>query len=145
FGYPTPAHTGEAHYLMSKTESTATLVDEQDTDTVSNMAAESIENQLSITTSAGTDSTVVVVSGEVDAATSDTLRAAIFDVIEGGQTNVVVDMSEVSFIDSSGLRVLIGGYKAADTAGGKLSVGSPSDAVVRLLEITGQFERFTAK
>lgn len=109
------------------------------------MAAEPIENQLSLTTSAHDDHTVVQVSGEVDAATSDTLRAAIFDVIEAGQTNVVVNMNEVSFIDSSGLRVLIGGYKAADAAGGTLRVGSPSDAVVRLLEITGQFERFTAK
>ena len=107
------------------------------------MAPESIENQLSVTTSTIDGKTAVVVSGEVDAATSDTLRAAIFDVIEGGQSSVVVDMSEVSFIDSSGLRVLIGGYKAADAAGGSLKVGSPSGAVVRLLEITGQYERFT--
>ena len=114
------------------------------TDTVHGMAPESVENQLSVTTTQADGNTVIVVSGEVDAATSDTLRAAIFDVIEDGQSSVVVDMNEVSFIDSSGLRVLIGGYKAADTAGGSLRVGSPSDAVVRLLEITGQFERFTA-
>lgn len=112
------------------------------TDTVPSMAPESAENQLSVTTTTSGDDVMVVVSGEVDAATSDTLRAAIFDVIEGGQTSVVVDMSEVSFIDSSGLRVLIGGYKAADSAGGRLRVGSPSESVVRLLEITGQYERF---
>lgn len=112
------------------------------TDTVPSMAPDSIENQLSVTTTTVDGTPTIVVSGEVDAATSDTLRAAIFDVIEGGQATVAVDMSEVSFIDSSGLRVLIGGYKAADTAGGSLRVTSPSDAVVRLLEITGQFERF---
>ncbi len=106
------------------------------------MAPESVENQLSVTTSAATDHTIVVVSGEVDAATSDPLRSAIFDVIEGGQPTVAIDMSEVSFIDSSGLRVLIGAYKAAESAGGKLRVGNPSEAVVRLLEITGQYERF---
>lgn len=128
---------------MATPHTTATLTAEQDTDTAHTMAPESIENQLSVTTSDAGDHTVVVVSGEVDAATSDTLRAAIFDVIEGGQPRVVVDMSEVSFIDSSGLRVLIGGYKAADSGGGTLRVGSPSDAVVRLLEITGQLERFT--
>lgn len=130
---------------IAKTEANAASVPERDRDSVRHMGPEAIENQLSVTTSAASDHTVVVVSGEVDAATSDTLRAAIFDVIEGGQARVVVEMSEVSFIDSSGLRVLIGGFKAADSAGGTLRVSAPSDAVVRLLEITGQFDRFTAK
>ncbi len=109
------------------------------------MSSDPVENQLSVSATPAEGHTLVVVSGEVDAATSDALRAAIFDVIEGGQPHVVVDMSEVVFIDSSGLRVLIGSYKAAETAGGSLRVGSPSDAVVRLLEITGQFERFVPK
>ena len=52
--------------------------------------------------------TVVTVGGEVDAASADTLRNAIGDVIDGGQLSVAVDMHEVSFMDSSGLRVLIG-------------------------------------
>ena len=104
--------------------------------------SESAENALSISTAADGDNTVISVGGEVDAASADTLRSAVFDVIEGGQSKVVVDMSDVSFIDSSGLRVLIAGFKAAEAAGGSLSVGAPSDAVQRLLEITGQLERF---
>jgi len=60
----------------------------------------------------------------------------------GRQPTVAVDMSDVSFIDSSGLRVLIAGYKAANGAGGALTVQAPSDPVTRLLEITGQLERF---
>lgn len=130
---------------MAKTTTTAPLLDDEDLDNVQVMAPESIENQLSVTTAPAADHTVVVVSGEVDAASSDSLRTAIFDVIEGGQPKVVIDMSEVSFIDSSGLRVLIGGYKAAESAGGSLTIGAPSDAVVRLLEITGQYDRFVSK
>jgi anti-anti-sigma factor len=53
-------------------------------------------------------------------------------------------MAEVSFMDSSGLRVLIAGYKAAEQAGGALGVRNPSDVVTRLLEITGQLDRFVA-
>jgi anti-anti-sigma factor len=106
------------------------------------MSSESIENALSVATSAASDHTRVAVTGEVDAASADNLRSALFDVIEGGQPKVVIDMSEVSFIDSSGLRVLIAGYKAAEAAGGGLSVAEPSEAVRRLLEITGQLERF---
>lgn len=100
------------------------------------------DNALSVSTTAAGDDTLVVVSGEVDAASADLLRTAIFDLIDGGQANVKVEMSEVGFIDSSGLRVLIAGYKAAETAGGALTVQAPSEAVRRLLEITGQLERF---
>src|SRR4051794_13383610 len=105
------------------------------------MAPDAIETPLSVTTSSSDGQTVIAAVGEVDAASADVLRSAIFEVVDGGQSNVAVDMSDVSFIDSSGLRVLIAGYKAAEAAGGALTVQSPSDAVVRLLEITGQLER----
>ncbi len=106
------------------------------------MAPEANVNPLSVTATAERDHTLVSVAGEVDAASADTLRGVITEVIEGGQSTVAVDMSDVSFIDSSGLRVLIAGYKAASAAGGQLSVRTPSEPVTRLLEITGQLERF---
>lgn len=109
---------------------------------VQDMPVENSATPLSVTSSAAGDHTVVSVVGEVDAASADLLRAAITDVIEAGQSRVAVDMSAVSFIDSSGLRVLIAGYKAANVAGGALTVEAPSDPVTRLLEITGQLERF---
>ena len=106
------------------------------------MAVDNTANPLSVTSAAQGDHTVVSVSGEVDAASADVLRSAIAEVIDGGQPRVSIDMSDVSFIDSSGLRVLIAGYKSASAAGGALTVQSPSDPVTRLLEITGQLERF---
>lgn len=106
------------------------------------MAPDAIENPLSVTSSVNNGKTVIAAVGEVDAASADVLRAAIFEAIDGGQSSLAVNMSEVTFIDSSGLRVLIAGFKAAETAGGALTVQAPSDAVVRLLEITGQLERF---
>lgn len=113
-----------------------------DGDMVQDMPVENSASPLSVTSSAAGDHTVISVAGEVDAASADVLRAAITDVIDGGQSTVAVDMSDVSFIDSSGLRVLIAGYKAAAGAGGALTVQAPSDPVTRLLEITGQLERF---
>ena len=104
--------------------------------------APDVENPLSVSTSNANGQIVIAAVGEVDAASADTLRAAIFEAVDGGASSLAIDMSEVSFIDSSGLRVLIAGYKAAESAGGALTVQAPSDAVVRLLEITGQLERF---
>jgi anti-anti-sigma factor len=109
---------------------------------VQDMPSEAIENPLQVRKTAEGGNPVVEVVGEVDAASADILRNAIFEVIDGGTPQLTVDMAEVSFMDSSGLRVLIAGYKAAEQAGGALSVRNPSDVVTRLLEITGQLERF---
>jgi anti-sigma B factor antagonist len=109
---------------------------------VQDMSSEAIENPLSVRKTTEGGQTVVEVTGEVDAASADILRNAIFEVIDGGESRVITDMTEVSFMDSSGLRALIAGYKAAEQAGGALTVRNPSDVVTRLLEITGQLDRF---
>ncbi len=106
------------------------------------MQSDAVENPLSVEKIVEGDRTIVSVAGEVDAASADRLRNAIIEVIDGGQSEVAVDMREVSFMDSSGLRVLIAGYKAAESAGGTLTVRNPSDVVTRLLDITGQLNRF---
>jgi anti-sigma B factor antagonist len=112
---------------------------------VQDMPSEAIENPLQVRKAVEGGQTVVEVVGEVDAASADILRNAIFEVIDSGDARVVIDMGEVSFMDSSGLRVLIAGFKAAEQAGGALGVRNPSDVVTRLLEITGQLDRFVAK
>jgi anti-anti-sigma factor len=112
---------------------------------VQDMPSEAIENPLIVRKAVEGDQTFVEVTGEVDAASADILRNAIFEVIDSGQPRVIVDMTDVSFMDSSGLRVLIAGYKAAEQAGGALIVRNPSDVVTRLLEITGQLDRFVPK
>ena len=109
---------------------------------VQDMPSEAIENPLSVRKTTDGGQTVIEVTGEVDAASADVLRNAVFEVIDAGEPRVVTDMAQVSFMDSSGLRVLIAGYKAAEQAGGALVVRNPSDVVTRLLEITGQLDRF---
>lgn len=111
---------------------------------VQDMPSEAIEDPLSVEKSVEGDVTIVGVTGEVDAASADTLRNAIIEVIDGGSRRVTIDMRDVSFMDSSGLRVLIAGFKAAEASGGTLSVRNPSDVVTRLLEITGQLDRFVS-
>ncbi|MEJ7801176.1 MAG: STAS domain-containing protein [Ilumatobacter sp.] len=74
------------------------------------------------------------VVGEIDAHTAPALATAISGC---DQQTVVVDMSAVEFVDSSGLRVLIEAHQAADEAGRSLQLSNPSTAVSRLLEISG--------
>jgi anti-sigma B factor antagonist len=59
------------------------------------------------------------------------------EAVEGGATSLVVDVTEMTFIDSSGLRILVQARRKAADAGGRFELHQPSDSVVRLLELTG--------
>lgn len=87
------------------------------------------------------DEHLVVATGEIDVASVAQLRIAINDVLsaDGG---VALDLDGVTFIDSSGLCALIGGYKAAQDLGVSFRVERASHQVRRLLDITGQADRF---
>ncbi len=66
--------------------------------------------------------TVVGASGELDATTAPQLGLLLLDLLEDGQRNVVVDLSAVTFLDSTGLGVLVGGTRRLTDAGGTLSL-----------------------
>ncbi len=95
------------------------------------------ETHLDLRTETGPDGPVVVATGEIDAATSDTLEQAIIAAAGSGDGPVAVDLGGVSFIDSSGLRSLI---VAQRDLGDRLKVAAASDVVVRLFEVTGLTE-----
>lgn len=80
----------------------------------------------------------VVVAGELDQATLPELQRALDEVIELGSGALVVDLSDCSFIDSSGLAALVSARErisAGDERGFAICCASPQ--VLRLLEITG--------
>jgi anti-sigma B factor antagonist len=83
----------------------------------------------------------VVARGELDVATADRLAQTLEPVIEGGATLVVLDLSDVTFLDSSGLRTIVRGATALEDHGGRLVVDGASPAVSRVLEVTGLLER----
>jgi anti-sigma B factor antagonist len=80
---------------------------------------------------------VVAVSGEVDMYTAPQLKQCLLDLIDGGARKVVVDLSAVSFIDSTALGVLIGGVRRLHGAGGAMALVVTSRSVERVLSITG--------
>lgn len=91
----------------------------------------------------GTESVVVSVAGEVDLATAPQLEQLLSQTLDRPETREVrVDMSQVEFMDSAGLRVLVGALgKAADGQRG-FALQSPSDRVHRLIEIAGLTDQF---
>jgi anti-sigma B factor antagonist len=78
----------------------------------------------------------VTVAGEIDFATHETLLNTLMEEIEHGHRRIVLDMSGVTFCDSTGLGVLIRVQQRAVAAGGWLRVAGASETVRRALEIT---------
>jgi anti-sigma B factor antagonist len=85
---------------------------------------------------------VVAVRGEIDVATSATLRDELYAVIDGGSTALVVDLSGLGFIDSSGLGVLVGSLKHMRERDGEMVIAGLEQPARRVFEITGLTELF---
>jgi anti-sigma B factor antagonist len=84
----------------------------------------------------------VTVRGELDAATAPDLAGLCHRVHDSGAREVVIDLTDTSFLDSSGLRALIEAHRifAGD---GNLHLAHASEPVRRLLEITGLDDYFS--
>ena len=85
---------------------------------------------------------LVSVSGRVDSNTAPTFEDALRTVIEGGQRNVVLELSGVNFMSSAGLRGMVSSLKACKKGGGDLFVAAPSDRVSEVLKLAGLLSLF---
>jgi anti-sigma B factor antagonist len=81
--------------------------------------------------------TVVHASGDLDLATADQLRATLDQILETGATLVVLDLTEVDFLDSSTLGVFIRIHKRLTERDGALELICPRKAILRILQMTG--------
>jgi anti-sigma B factor antagonist len=86
------------------------------------------------------DGDVIVAHGDIDMASGPLLDAAIQEL--EGRGPVIVDMSDVEFVDSSGLRSLLAASQRARLADRMVTLRGVGPEVARLLEITGTTELF---
>jgi anti-anti-sigma factor len=84
------------------------------------------------------DRTVVIPRGELDMASAPELEQAIMPRLEGGAW-IVLDLRALDFIDSSGLRVVVGAHRAAEDGSGRFTCvrGAIGSTVHRIVEIAG--------
>ena len=94
-------------------------------------------HEFSATAVRGDRTWTVVVRGELDDYTAPRLRECFGEALEAGAKRVVVDLSKMSFIDSTGIGALVGGLKRFRSVGGDLELDSPSRSAFRVLELTG--------
>jgi anti-sigma B factor antagonist len=97
------------------------------------------EQSFSIETSADIldGSPVITVRGEVDVATAPALAQEPLSQVETGWSRLVVDLDEVTFLDSSGIAAPVAAWWKTQDVGGSVSIRHATSQIRRVLEITG--------
>jgi len=80
---------------------------------------------------------VITVSGSIDALTAGDVEAVLVDQAANGHSRLVIDMSQVEFMSSAGLRMILTGLKACRQAGGDLRIAAAQPGVANILNIAG--------
>jgi anti-sigma B factor antagonist len=83
---------------------------------------------------------VVVLVGELDLDTAPRLSRVLDPLVKEGPTEIVIDLSELAFIDSSGIAALVAAQQNLAEHGRRLSLVSPKPFTRKLLEIVGLVE-----
>lgn len=78
---------------------------------------------------------IIVVSGEVDLYNVSELKKQLFSVTDGSCSSVVIDMSNVNYMDSSGIGALVAGQKKMKAHSGKFALMSVHDDVLNILKL----------
>jgi stage II sporulation protein AA (anti-sigma F factor antagonist) len=85
--------------------------------------------------------TTLVLTGELDPATAPTLEARLAEVTADGDVRrVVLDLAQITFLDSSGLRTLVAANEALRARAAELVLQAPTSNIRRVLEVTGLTE-----
>jgi anti-sigma B factor antagonist len=80
--------------------------------------------------------TIVEVEGEIHVSTAPEFSGMLSAAIDSGRTALVLDLTAVTFIDSTGLSVLLNGLRQVTRAGGRMALVCTNPTVLRLFEIT---------
>jgi anti-sigma B factor antagonist len=80
---------------------------------------------------------VLAITGRIDSATSAEFEASLQDLMGKGKRHFILDMSQVEFLSSSGLRVLVTTLKSLRKSGGELCIAQPSQRARDAIDIAG--------
>jgi anti-sigma B factor antagonist len=92
---------------------------------------------LTLTTRTEGDRTVVSVGGEIDVYTAPQLREKVVELVAAGDVDLVLDLSGVEFLDSTGLGVLVGALNRVRAQDGSLALVLTQERILKVFEITG--------
>ena len=80
---------------------------------------------------------VITITGDLDIVSAPRLREEMLDAISNGGTRLILDLTTTTFIDSTGIGVIVGAHKRLTAQGGALRIATESRAILEPLRITG--------
>jgi len=92
---------------------------------------------MKITVAQESGAALIQISGSVDSLTSDEAQTFFDEQIKNNQVRLVVDLSQVDYLSSAGLRVLLSALKSARQRGGDLYFAGLQDNVRKVLDLAG--------
>ncbi|MFN2560746.1 MAG: STAS domain-containing protein [Jatrophihabitans sp.] len=98
---------------------------------------------ISVSQTTAGDVPIVAVSGEVDVYSAPALKDNITEILQSGVTTLIVDLSAVAFLDSTGLGALVEARAATSDAGGSMPLVCSQERILKLFTITGLDGVFT--
>jgi anti-anti-sigma factor len=90
-----------------------------------------------ISTTSHGEAIVIAVSGRFDAETAPQFEAKILEQIASGQLRLIIDLGDLEYINSAGLRALLVAGKRLKPQGGRLLLAAPREPVRQVLQISG--------
>jgi anti-sigma B factor antagonist len=93
--------------------------------------------ELSLAMRSYADHTVLEIRGEIDVYTAPRLREHLLELAGSGVSRLIVDLSRVEFLDSTGLGVLVGANRRLQASGGMLTLVCPHEKLLKIFRITG--------
>lgn len=104
------------------------------------LTANEVVEEFSVSVMVAKAQTVLHLRGEVDFLSSPYMRGVLEAAIDAGHSDVVLDLTDLEFMDGSGLRVIASAADRLEMLGGALAIRSPSALILRMLKITGMAE-----
>lgn len=92
---------------------------------------------LEIETTAVGEYRTVLIEGELDIYSAPQLKLHLSSLIIEGESNILLDLTRVTFLDSTGLGVIVGTYKRLHSVGGQLRIICTLEPILEIFEITG--------
>jgi anti-sigma B factor antagonist len=99
--------------------------------------------ELTLTVRTVGDRSVLDVAGEVDVYSAPELRERLSEQLSAASPSLIVNLADVTFLDSTGIGTLVAGLNRAVQFGGTLTLVSDHDRILKLFRITGLDSVFT--
>ena len=95
-----------------------------------------MNNDLTITKALSPEGVKFTIKGRIYSINAEELQKSLDEALNEKQFNIVVNMNQVDYMCSTGIRVILKTYMDAKKAGGKLEIENPSESVRNILKIT---------